>query len=120
MDSVLPQAYFHGHILDYYRVNIDMTDNRIVEVERSTRGQGTATEVASNLWLAERRKHITSSVTGDVAKRRSTTKVAPLVKTILYSTSRGNLATQHGHEQEPATREAYLSAKHECSPGIST
>ena len=120
MDSVLPQAYFQGQILDYYRANVNLTDSRIVEVERSTRGQGTATEVAGNLWLAERRKRITSSVTGNIAKRRSTTKVAPLVKTLLYSTFRGNAATQHGHEQEPATREAYLSAKRECSPGIST
>ena len=62
MDSVLPQAYFQGQILDFYRANVNVTDSRIVEVERSTRGQGTATEVAGNLWLAERRKHITSSV----------------------------------------------------------
>ena len=120
VDSVLPQAYFQGQIIDYYSANVNVTDSRIVEVERSTRGQGTATEVAGNLWLAERRKRITSSVTGNIAKRRSTTKVAPLVKTLLYSTFWGNAATQHGHEQEPATREAYLSAKRECSPGIST
>ena len=120
VDSVLPQAYFQGQILDYYRANVNVTDSRIVEVERSTRGQGTATEVAGNLWLAKRRKRITLSVTGNIAKRRSTTKVAPVVKTLLYSTFRGNAATQHGHEQEPATREAYLSAKRECSPGIST
>ena len=74
VDSVLPQAYFQGQILDYY-----VTNNRIVEVERSTRGQGTATEVANNLWLAERHKRITLSVTGNIAKCRSMTKVAPLV-----------------------------------------
>ena len=120
VDSVLPQAYFQGQILDYYRANINVTNSRIVEIERLTRGQGTDTEVAVNLWLAERRKRITSSVTGNITKRRSTTKVAHLVKTLLYSTFRGNATTQHGYEQEPATWEAYLSAKHECSPGIST
>ena len=54
VDSVLPQAYFQGQILDYYRANVNVTDSRIVEVERSTRGQGTATKIAGNLWLAER------------------------------------------------------------------
>ena len=107
-------------MLDYYRANVSVSEAKIVQVEQDTRGQGTASAVTGNLWLAERRVRITSSVTGTIAKRRSTTKVAPLVKTLLYSTFRGNIATQHGHEQEPATHKAYLVAKREASPGIST
>ena len=94
VDSVLPQAYFQGQILDYYRANINVTNSRIVEIERLTRGQGTDTEVVVNLWLSKRRKCITSSVTVNIAKRRSTTKVAHLVKTLLYSIFRGNATTQ--------------------------
>ena len=68
--------------------------------------------------MTERRKRITSSITGIVAKRRSTTKAVPLVKTLLYATFRGNVATTHGHDQEPATRTAYLQAKLASSPSI--
>ena len=120
VDDVVPLADFQGQMIDYYKANVSVSESRIVEVEQDTRGQGTASEVMGNLWLAERRVRITSSVIGSIAKRRSTTKVAPLVKTLLYSTFRGNIATQHGHEQEPAAREAYLAAKREASPGIST
>ena len=120
VNNVVHLAYFQGQMIDYYRANVSVSEAKIVQVEQDTRGQGTASAVTGNLWLAERRIRITSSVTGTIAKRRSTTKVAPLAKTLLYSTFRGNIATQHGHEQEPATREAYLVTKREASPGIST
>ena len=111
VDSVLPQAYFQGQILDYY-----VTNNRIVEVERSTRGQGTATEVAGNLWLAERRKQITSSVTGNMAKCRSMTKVAPLV-TLQHLSGEPRYKTWTSRSQPHGV---YPLAKRECLPGIST
>ena len=68
-------------MIDYYKANVSVSESRIVQVEQDTRGQGTASEVTGNLWLAERHVRITSSVTGTIAKGRSTTKVAPLVKT---------------------------------------
>ena len=71
------------------------------------------------MWLTERRKRITSSVTGQIAKRRSTTKVASLVKTLLYNSFRGNAATEYGKEQEAATERAYAQAKQSSSPHIS-
>ena len=67
--------------------------------------------MTTNLWMTERRKRITASNIGTIAKRRTTTKVAALVKTLLYSKFRGNVATAYGHEQESATRTAYLHAK---------
>ena len=95
-------------MIDYYRANVSVTDDKIIIVERATRGQSTSDFVTNNIWMTERRKRIISSTTGTVPKRRSTTKVAPLVKTLLYNTFRGNAATTHGHDQEPATRIAYL------------
>ena len=83
VDDVVPLADFQGQMIDYYKANVSVSESRIVEVEQDTRGQGTASEVMGNLWLAERRIRITSSVTGTIAKHRSTTKAAPLVKTLL-------------------------------------
>ncbi len=120
VESGVPQAYLQGLMIDYYRANVSVTDSGIVEIERATRGQGTSDDVTNNLWKTERRKRITSSTAGTVDRRRSTTKVAPLVKTLLYNTFRGNAATTHGHKQEPATRIAYIQAKLANSPAIST
>ena len=68
--------------------------------------------------MAERRKRVTASSCGQIAKRRTMTKVASLVKTLLYSSFRGNTATQWGHIQEPLTKEAYLLEKRRVSPDI--
>ena len=62
---------------------------------------------------------MTASMCGQIAKRRSTTKVAKLVKTLLYPTFRGNVATQWGIDQEPETQHLYLLQKRLVSPGIS-
>ncbi len=107
-------------MIDYYRANVRVTDSGIAEIERATRGQGTTDDVTNYLWKTERRKRITSSTAGTVARRTSTTKVAPLVKTLLYNTFRGNAATTYGHELEPATRFAYIQAKLANSPPILT
>ena len=42
-----------------------------------------------------------------------------MVKSVLYCTFRGNIATEWGKLQEPATCEAYIEAKRLTSPGIS-
>ena len=68
--------------------------------------------------MAERRKRITASVCGIIAKRRTTTKVGNLVKTLLYSTFRGNTATEWGKLQESKSKEAYLCEKRHVSPHI--
>ena len=69
VDNVIPLAYFQGQMIDYYRVNVSVSEAKIVQVEQDTRGQGTASTVTGNLWLAERRVRIASSVTGTIAKR---------------------------------------------------
>ena len=74
VDSNVPQAYLQGLMLDYFRGNVSVTEAKIIDIEMVTRGQSTFNDVTTNLWLTERRKRITSSVTGTIAKRRTTTK----------------------------------------------
>jgi len=62
-------------------------------------------------WLEERRKRITSSNVGQIAKRKSTTKVTPKVKQLLYSKFRGNRATDWGLLQEDVSKAEYLKLK---------
>lgn len=119
VDRDLPGDMLQNIMSDYYRAYVRVSPAQLSEVELSTRGQGSADESTSNRWKAERRKRITSSSCGQIAKRRSTTKVANLVKTLLYSTFRGNAATQWGHDQEEQTKRAYLQQKRTASPDIS-
>lgn len=104
-------------MLDYYAATVAVTDEKKEEVERVTRKQGND-DIGGNIWMAERRKRITSSNTGIIAKRRSTTKVANLVKTLLQSTFKGTAATEWGKLQEPATCEAYQEVKRSSLTGI--
>ncbi len=116
--SDVPQDYLERMMLDYYKTNVAITDQKALQVELSTRSQGAGENIAGNTWLAERRKRITSSNTGVIAKRRSTTKVGSLVKTLLYSTFKGTVATEWGKLQEPEACKAYLETKRPSSPGI--
>jgi hypothetical protein len=118
--SNMPQAYFEGLMLDFYQTNVSALDAKVREIEIATRGQSAADDMASNMWLAERRKRITSSVAGQIAKRRSTTKVANLVKTLLYNSFRGSTATTWGKLEEPAARDAYLQTKCNSSAQVTT
>ena len=114
----VPQEYLEQMMLEFYTTNVKFSEHKGLDIERVTRGQGTH-HIGSNIWLAERRKRITSSNTGAIARQRSTTKVANAVKSVVYCTFRGNIATEWGKLQEPATCEAYIEAKRSTSPGIS-
>ena len=85
------------------KLHVAVTQDRGEEIERVTRGQSSTDDVTTNLWLSERCKRITSSVAGTIARHRNTTKVASLVRTLLYGTFQGNTATQYGHDQEVVT-----------------
>ena len=115
----VPQEYLEQIMLDYYTANVKVSDHKRLNIEQVTTGQCTPEDIGSNIWLAERRKRITSSNTGVIAKRRAKTKVANVVKSLLYCTFRGNVATEWGKLQEPATCQAYIDAKDVDSPAIS-
>ena len=114
----VPGDYLQGLMMDYYKANVLVSPAEVLEVEAATRSQGTADELASNLWMTERRKRVTSTVCGQIAKRRSTTKVANLVKSLLYTSFKGNKSTKWGISQEPTTKSAYLTRKGTLSPEI--
>ena len=114
----IPEAFLLRMMMDYYRANVNLSSTKISELESATRAQGSGQEAAANIWMAERRKRITASACGQIAKRRATTKVAGLVKTLLYSTFRGNTATQWGSMREETTKQAYIQEKKKVSPAI--
>jgi len=72
---------------------------------------------SSQRWHEERRNRITSSNVGQIAKRKSRTKVAATVKKLLYSKFRGNKATEWGNLQEETSREKYKELKLATTPG---
>ena len=114
----VPATFLEDMMVDYYRAHVSVSVEKSLEIEGATKSQAAADDLASNRWKAERRKRVTGSKCGQIAKRRSTTKVANLVKSLLYTTFRGNTATQWGVDQEPDTELAYLQYKRLISPNI--
>ena len=114
----VPEDYLQRLIMNFYVANISVSPAKMLEVEATTRDQGMASEFATNLWMAERRKRITASACGQIAKRRTTTKVANQVKALLYTSFKGTTATKWGSLQEPETQSAYLTMKQGMSPAI--
>ena len=74
------------------------------KIERETRDQAD-----SDIWIIERRKRITASNVGGIAKMKKTTKRSFKVKGLLYSTFRGNQATQYGADMESVTVREYIT-----------
>ena len=89
VDRNVHQAYLQGLMLDYFRANVAVTQAKHIDVERVTRGQSTSDDVTNNLWLTERYKCITSSVTGTIAKRT----IASLVTTLFVAMQPHSMVT---------------------------
>ena len=88
----------------YYQTKVVVTQEEVSEIERHTREQ-----VGSERWKNERRKRLTASKVGGIAKMRKTTKRRKKVQEMLYSTFRGNEATRYGMEMEEATKQEYTA-----------
>lgn len=88
----------------FYSTKVDITGERAEEIERHTRNQADSGE-----WMIERRLRLTASRVGGIAKMRQTTKKSQKVKEILYSSFRGNRATQYGSAMEDETRLQYIA-----------
>ena len=82
--------YLEDIMMTYYATHMKASQERAIQLEQMTRVQGMADDLIANVWLVERRKRITSSTAGQTAKRRATTKVCSIVKTLLYTQFRGN------------------------------
>ena len=108
----------HALMREYYLANVKVSEAKCEELKLKTAGQGKC-DNSLQVWLAERRKRITASNVGCIAKRRATTKVNSTVKKLLYTKFEGNTATKWGILQEESTNTRYLEEKRK-SPEIST
>ena len=99
----MKKTYYKAHIL----VDIDMRENM-------TRNQSTAADSnAQELWYGERRKRITASTVGGIAKMRESTKRANKAEHMLYTKFRGNASTKFGIANELVSREEYVTYMHQ-------
>ena len=114
--SDVPQNILEDLMKKYYEAHVQVSSSKAKGLESATKTQGEGDDTASNIWKAERHKRITSSIVGQIAKRKSKTKVEKLVKLKLYSTFKGKTATRWGHEQEKHARQQYLDKLQENSP----
>jgi len=106
-------------VKECYLANINITESARESVTLMTSAQG-KNEHSFRLWQSERRKRITASNVGKIAKRRDTTKVRFLVKELLYTKFEGCTTTRWGLLQEESTNTRYLEEKHRISPNLST
>ncbi len=81
-----------------------ITQDEANKIEEETRDQA-----ENNLWMNERRKRITASKVGGIAKMKQSTKRSKKVQDLLYSSFRGNQATHYGSEKEETTRQQYMT-----------
>lgn len=91
---------------------------REVEVSQSQRDyieQHTLRQSEDSLWHHQRRLRLTASNFGKVVKRRSTTAVGNLVKSLLYSKGLSTEATRWGINHEDEAKRQYL--EHLCMNG---
>ena len=86
----------------YYETKVIVTPEKAAEIEHSTREQADSPE-----WMGERRKRLTASVVGGIAKMRATTQKSKKVENILYTTFRGSAATRYGATMEDRVRQEY-------------
>ena len=100
-DDVTPE-YLEELKHGFYQTKVAVPLAEAHRIERSTRDQADSEE-----WMIERRKRITASRVGSVAKMRKTTKKAKKIQELLYNKFRGNKATYYGAQMEEQTREQY-------------
>ena len=89
----------------FYTNKVTVSNEKSQEIEVASRQQSIG--VDSTTWHSERRLRLTSSNFGKVMSRKTTTDVAPLVKSLLYNKFRGNTHTRYGFAKERATRQEY-------------
>ena len=90
----------------YIEKEINVSEKEINDIEEQTKRQSEC-----KLWKAERKKRITSSNFGCVCKRNPKVKVAPLVRSMLYSSFKGTKMTQLGLNNEALAIKEYIERK---------
>ena len=114
----IPTSDLHDLMVSYYSAHVKVTESTATKISIDTIGQGDDT--SNILWHEERRKRLTASNVGKIAKRRATTKVGPSVQQLLNRKFQGNAATNWGTFREEDSNKEYLKMKREHSPNLST
>ena len=102
-DDITPD-YLEYMKMSFYNTKVVVTNEECKDIEKTTRQQS-----ENEKWMIERRKRITASRVGGIAKMRNTTKRSKKVQEMLYSTFRGNVATRYGTEMEEIAKNEYAT-----------
>ena len=102
----LPVCDLQDLMVQYYRANVMVNESKATSIQLTTMKHSSDSKSLA-LWIEERRLRVTSSNVGAIARRRTTTKVGPLVNQLLYSNFKGNRATSWGLLQEEDTEKQY-------------
>jgi len=84
---------------EYYQAKVKITEAAGEGIKLETISKGTG-----KVWLAERKKRLTASNVGSIAKRKAKTNK---VKHLLYTSFNGNMAIKWGLLQEEPTKTKY-------------
>ena len=87
----------------YYKNKVAVSKQEMERIEQNTKEQSDI-----DLWMTERRKRITASMVGGIAKMQKKTKRSTRVKNMLYSRFRGSEATRYGSLMEDVARQQYV------------
>ena len=115
----IPVSDLHDPMVSYYLAHVKVAETAATKIIIDTTGQADD-DNSKIFWYEKRRKRLTVSNVGKIAKRRTTTKVGPTVQQLLNSKFQGNLATNCGNFCEEDSNKEYLKIKREMSPNIST
>ena len=100
----------------FYQTKVVVNQEQAYQVEELTRSQGD-----TEMWMEERRKRLTASNIGTIAKMRPATKRAKRVEQLLYSRFTGSAATRYGSTMEKVALQEYTSYQQQHGhPGIKT
>ena len=103
----------HNIMSSYYKANIMVTEVSAEQINVNTMGHSSG-EIEKT-WHEERRKSITASNVGQIAKCKPTTKVASKVKQLLYLKFHDNRTIDWGLHQEYVSWTEYLNVKQAIS-----
>lgn len=98
----------------FYKTHVVVSKEQAGVIEETTRAQS-----EELTWREERRKRITASNVGGVAKMRKSTKRAKRVKEMLYTNFTGSAATRYGNMMEKEALNQYVAHQQQNGhPGL--
>ena len=103
IDGDVPRDHLEQLKSGYYSTKVEVSAEEAKSIERRTIDQAD-----DEFWMNERRKRITASKVGTIAKMRVTTKCSAKVQQLLYNKFRGNTATRYGQNNEDEARKVYV------------